>query len=302
LFFLSRFRGSIHTAGTIVMTAPLNLTDFLEHRSKRFLALLGFVLFAAVILADRATGWEITSSILYLLPVSYFAWYFSSGIGNIVALLSVFAWLLLNRLKGPQYSGTSIPYWNGFISLALYLILVSILGEVKAIYRRERENSRVDFLTGMINQRGFQEALRGERERASRLETPTSLAYIDLDNFKLVNDRFGHQTGDSVLASVGRTLRDSIRNIDLAGRLGGDEFCVLLPNTDSDGARVIIEKLKEALSEVMKTSDWYVTQSIGAVTFLRPAKSADEMIRAADRVMYSAKTQGKNRIVYAVEP
>jgi diguanylate cyclase (GGDEF)-like protein len=283
------------------MTAPLNLTDFLEHRSKRFQALLGFVLFAAVILADRATGWEITSSILYLLPVSYFAWYFSSGIGNIVALLSVFAWLLLNRLKGPQYSGTSIPYWNGFISLALYLILVSILGEVKAIYRRERENSRVDFLTGMINQRGFHEALRGERERASRLEAPTSLAYIDLDNFKLVNDRFGHQTGDSVLASVGRTLRDSIRNIDLAGRLGGDEFCVLLPNTDAAGARVIIEKLNEALSDVMKTSDWYVTFSIGAVTFLRPAKSADEMIRAADRVMYSAKTQGKNRIVYAVE-
>jgi diguanylate cyclase (GGDEF)-like protein len=284
------------------MTAPLNLTDFLEHRSKRFLALLGFVLFAAVILADRATGWEITSSILYLLPVSYFAWYFSSGIGNSVALLSVFAWLLLNRLKGPQYSGTSVPYWNGFISLALYLILVSILGEVKAIYLRERENSRVDFLTGMINQRGFHEVLRGERERASRLETPTSLAYIDLDNFKLVNDRFGHQTGDSVLAFVGRTLRDSIRNIDLAGRLGGDEFCVLLPNTDAAGARVIIEKLKEALSDVMKTSDWYVTFSIGAVTFLRPAKSADEMIRAADRVMYSAKTQGKNRIVYAVEP
>ncbi|MFI5056699.1 MAG: GGDEF domain-containing protein [Candidatus Acidiferrales bacterium] len=284
------------------MTTPLNFTDFLEHRSKRFLALFGFVLFAAVVLVDRVTGWEITSSILYLLPVSYFAWYFSSGIGSVVALLSVFAWLLLNRLKGPQYSGTFIPYWNGLISLALYLILVFILGEVKAIYRRERENSRVDFLTGMINQRGFYEALRKERERASRLDTPTSLAYIDLDNFKLVNDRFDHQTGDNVLASVGHTLRDSIRNIDLAGRLGGDEFCVLLPNTDAAGARVIIEKLKEALSDVMKTSDWYVTFSIGAVTFLRPAKSADEMIRAADRVMYSAKTQGKNRIVYAVEP
>lgn len=281
---------------------PLNLTDFLEHRSKRFLALFGFVLFAAVILADRATGWEITSSILYLLPVSYFAWYFSSGIGNIFALLSVFVWLLLNHLKAPHYSREEILYWNGAINLALYLILVFILGEVRTIYRRERENSRVDFLTGTINQRGFHEALRRERERASRLKTPTSLAYIDLDNFKLVNDRFDHQTGDSVLASVGRTLRDSIRNIDLAGRLGGDEFCILLPNTDADGARVVIEKLKEALSDVMKVSDWYVTFSIGAVTFLRPAKSADEMIRAADRVMYSAKTQGKNRILYAVEP
>jgi diguanylate cyclase (GGDEF)-like protein len=280
----------------------LNLTDFLEHRSKPFLALFGSMLFGGVILADFATGREIDSSILYLFPISYFAWYFSSRIGSIVALLSVFVWLLLNHLKAPHYSREAIFYWNGTINLALYLILVFILGEVKAIYRRERENSRLDFLTGMINQRGFHEVLRRERERASRLETPTSLAYIDLDDFKLVNDRFDHQTGDSVLASVGRTLRNSIRNIDLAGRLGGDEFCILLPNTDSNGARVVIEKLKEALSGVMKTSDWHVTFSIGAVTFLRPIKSADEMIRAADRVMYSAKTQGKNRIVYAVEP
>jgi diguanylate cyclase (GGDEF)-like protein len=284
------------------MTTPLNLTDFLEHRSQRFLAFFGLALFAAVILADRATGWEITSSILYLLPVSYFGWYFSSTIGNIIALLSIFVWLFLNHSKAPQYSRSGIPYWNGVINLALYLILVFILGEVKSIYRRERENSRMDFLTGMINQRGFYEALRRERDRASRLNISISLAYIDLDNFKLVNDQFGHQTGDSVLTSVGRTLRGSIRNIDLASRLGGDEFCILLPNTDPDGARVVIEKLKDALLDVMKASHWPVTFSVGAVTFLRPVRSADDMIKIADRAMYVAKTQGKNRIVYAVEP
>jgi diguanylate cyclase (GGDEF)-like protein len=284
------------------MTMPWNLTDFLEHRSKSFLAIFGAALFAAVIVADRATGWEIETSIFYLLPISYFAWYFSSKTGIIVVFSSILVQLAIDHLKMPHYTSVSIPYWNALINLIPYSMLVFIIADVKAIYRREQENSRVDFLTGMINRRGFYEALRRERERASRLKTPTSLAYIDLDNFKLVNDRFDHQTGDSVLASVGRTLRDSIRNIDLAGRLGGDEFCVLLPNTGADGARVIIEKLSEALSDVMNASDWYVTFSIGAVTFLRPTKSADEMIRAADRVMYSAKTQGKNRILYAVEP
>ena len=275
--------------------------DFLEQRSKTFLIIFGLAQFAAVMLVDRATSWEIETSIFYLLPISYFAWYFSSKTGIFTAFFSIVMWFAIDLLKGPHYSTVSVPYWNALISLLTYLVVIFIVADVKAIYRRERENSRLDFLTGMINQRGFYEALRRERERASRLNTPLTLAYVDLDNFKLVNDRFDHRTGDSVLAAVGQTLRRSIRDIDLAGRLGGDEFCLLLPNTDSAGARVLLEKVKEVLLGVMEASHWPVTFSIGAVTFLQPAQAAAEMINVADRVMYAAKTQGKNRIIYTVE-
>lgn len=276
-------------------------TAFLEQRSKFFLIIFGLVLFAAVILTDYATDWEITTSIFYLLPISYFAWYFSSKTGIFVAFSSILVWFAIDYFKGPHYTRSSIPYWNAIISFGLYLILVLIFADVKIIYHREREHSRIDFLTGMINQRGFYEALRRERERASRLNTPITLAYVDLDNFKLVNDQFDHRTGDSVLAAVGQTLRRSIRDIDLAGRLGGDEFCLLLPNTDSAGARVLLEKVKEVLLRVMEASHWPVTFSIGAVTFHQPDKAAAEMINAADRAMYAAKTHGKNRIIYTVE-
>jgi diguanylate cyclase (GGDEF)-like protein len=279
-----------------------NIADFLQRRSKPFRILFGLALFGAVVLLDHGTDWEITSSVIYLLPVSYFAWHFSPRIGTLAALLSVLTWLYLNHLKAPQYSLPAVPYWNAALSLALYLFFVFLVAEVKELYLRERENSRLDYLTGVINRRGFYEALARERDRASRLGLPTTLAYVDLDDFKQVNDRFDHLTGDRVLVSVGQTLRSSIRNTDLAGRLGGDEFCVLLPHTDQEGARIVLEKVRNALLEVMRASECPVTFSMGVVTFPQADKSAEEMLRAADDTMYSAKEQGKNRIMYTIQP
>jgi len=279
-----------------------NIADFLQRRSKPFRVLFGLALFGAVVLLDHSTDWEITSSIIYLLPVSYFAWHFSPRMGTLCSLLSVLTWLYLNHLKAPRYSVPVVPYWNAALSLALYLFFVFLVAEVKELYLREHENSRLDYLTGLINRRGFYEALARERDRASRLGLPTTLAYVDLDDFKQVNDRFNHLTGDEVLASVGQTLRASIRNTDLAGRLGGDEFCVLLPHTDQEGARIVLEKVKDALLKVMRASGWPVTFSMGVVTFPQAGKSAEEMLNAADNTMYSAKAQGKNRIQYATQP
>lgn len=278
-----------------------NVIHFLESRSKPFLALFGIALFVLVVFFDRSADWEIASAIIYLFPVSFFAWHFSPRVGAVFALASVLTWLYLIHLKSPRFSDPGVPYWNAVIHLALYLVIVFLVAEVRALYLQEKELSRLDYLTGVINQRGFYEALGRERERASRLQLPLTLAYVDMDDFKQINDRYDHLMGDKVLAAVGNTLRNSIRNTDLAGRLGGDEFCILLPHTEAEGARVVLEKVRETLSEVMKASGWTVTFSIGAITFHQTVKSAVEMLRAADATMYSAKEKGKNRIVYAVE-
>src|SRR5713226_8809920 len=156
-----------------------NIADFLQRRSKPFRVLFGLALFGAVVLLDHSTDWEITSSVIYLLPVSYFAWHFSPRMGTLCSLLSVLTWLYLNHLKAPRYSVPVVPYWNAALSLALYLFFVFLVAEVKELYLRERENSRLDYLTGLINRRGFYEALARGRNPPPRWGLPPPLPTAD---------------------------------------------------------------------------------------------------------------------------
>jgi diguanylate cyclase (GGDEF)-like protein len=154
--------------------------------------------------------------------------------------------------------------------------------------------AKTDFLTGVTNARSFFELADLEINRAKRYQHPFTLAYIDLDNFKTVNDTYGHLIGDSLLRLVADTIRNNIRVTDVYARLGGDEFAVLLPETNPEQSEIAINKVQTQLLDEMKKNNWPVTFSIGAVTFLTPPESVDEMIKKADNLMYSAKKNGKN--------
>jgi diguanylate cyclase (GGDEF)-like protein len=164
------------------------------------------------------------------------------------------------------------------------------------LYRREWELSRVDPLTGALNRRAFMEVLSEASKHSRRHSRPLTLACVDLDGFKRINDVLGHSTGDSVLKVVARTMQCTLREVDSVARLGGDEFAVLLPETGGENVCLVLERLHNALTEAMAASKWAVTFSIGAVTFRRPLASAADMISEADKVMYSAKAGGKNRV------
>lgn len=278
-----------------------NVTDFLGSRSKYFLASFGLLLLALVFLLDNATGWEVSFAVFYLLPVSYFAWFFSAFWGVVASLASALGWLLINHLKRPTYSNPTIPYLNDLINLALFLTLVFIMSEVRTIYAREREHSRHDFLTGLANRRALYELLAAEQERALRHRLTTTLAYLDLDNFKEINDHFGHETGDELLILVANTIRKHVRNIDIVARVGGDEFCILFPQTTSDSSAIVLKKLQLLLIGEVEKRGWPVTFSIGAATFRRPPVGVDDMVKAADQLMYSAKNRRKGTIVCSDE-
>jgi diguanylate cyclase (GGDEF)-like protein len=124
----------------------------------------------------------------------------------------------------------------------------------------------------------------------------TTLAYVDLDGFKGINDRMGHATGDKVLIAVARSMQRSIRDTDLVARIGGDEFALILPNTSKDAACKVLEKLIKTVTRSMRQSHWPITFSVGAVTFLKPPESVDQMIQRADAIMYSVKQSGKDRL------
>ena len=152
-----------------------------------------------------------------------------------------------------------------------------------------------DELTGLANRRHFMERLETELSRAQRSGGPVAVLLSDLDDFKRVNDRFGHRAGDEVLKAFGRALRRCARETDVPARLGGEEFAVLLTDTDSDGARHFAERLRSEFRNEEGTPD-PVTASFGIASY--PASgSAEELLVDADVSLYQAKARGKDRIV-----
>jgi diguanylate cyclase (GGDEF)-like protein/PAS domain S-box-containing protein len=172
--------------------------------------------------------------------------------------------------------------------------------QLNLVLQREKELARTDMLTGLANRRAFYEALQIERARSARYGRPVTLVYLDLDNFKRVNDTLGHAVGDELLACVADLLRRTLRASDTVGRLGGDEFAVLLPETNAQAAEVLLQKLSSVLADTMRAKQWPVTFSMGAAAFLDNPASVEEMIRTADELMYSVKKSGKNRISVAL--
>ncbi len=165
--------------------------------------------------------------------------------------------------------------------------------------QRERTLANTDHLTGAANARHFNEVAGREIERLRRYGQAFTLCYMDLDNFKAVNDRLGHSVGDAVLCEVTAAIATHLRATDLLARLGGDEFVLLLPQTDEAGARATADKLRQEVSHRMAARDWAVTLSVGVLTCRQAPASVDDLLRAADRLMYGAKGEGKNRIRWA---
>ena len=175
--------------------------------------------------------------------------------------------------------------------------------ELRSATESLRFLANTDGLTGLDNRRRFQERLHEEVERAHRYERPLSLVLLDLDHFKKVNDTWGHPAGDRVLQGTAAALRHVLRDMDVAGRMGGEEFAVLLPETELAGARALAERLRARIASVDHASDggvvFRVTSSLG-VTSLDPGvfHDAEVLLKAADEALYRAKNQGRDRVCW----
>ena len=141
------------------------------------------------------------------------------------------------------------------------------------------------------------ETLELEYQRSLRYDRPFTLAYLDLDNFKQINDRFGHQTGDKLLKIVAQTMQKHIRQIDTAARLGGDEFALLLPETNYENGRVVLNRLQKSIMDAIAAYS-PVSLSIGALTFIDLPDTVDKTINNVDSLMYKVKKDGKNDLIH----
>jgi diguanylate cyclase (GGDEF)-like protein len=184
-------------------------------------------------------------------------------------------------------------------------ITFHLLLELDRAHDQLRELSNLDHLTGVHNRRLFMERLREEIERADRYGTPFSVAVIDVDDFKSINDRHGHLGGDELLRRLAQTCIEQVRQTDVFARIGGEEFALLLPHTGRDDALHLVERLRERVAELrVELHDALLgaTVSIGLATpHARPA-SINGVLREADDALYAAKRQGKNRVVSQIAP
>ncbi len=247
---------------------------------------------------DYSTGYEMSFTVFYYLPVGFAAWFIGRNAGIGLSLVSAVSWQATNKLAGEVLSSPLIYVWNTGVRIVAFSILAILLHELRVALAHEQNLSRTDSLTGIMNRRAFYEVLAKELLRARRYEHPLAIAYIDLDNFKAINDQFGHSTGDSLLRTVADTLERALRDVDTLARLGGDEFAILLPNTDSMGAKKALAKIRGRLQQAMDRAGWPVTFSIGAVAC--PATSTTEdALQKVDEVMYNVKKTGKNAVQVA---
>jgi diguanylate cyclase (GGDEF)-like protein len=182
------------------------------------------------------------------------------------------------------------------VRFCLYLVVLGLLGMMRRERAGDQRAASTDQLTGAANARAFEETARREVERAQRYRGPISVAYLDIDDFKSVNDALGHGEGDHVLAQTGHVLRSTLRATDTAARIGGDEFAVLMPETGSAGAAALMERVRGELDRLTLADGARVCFSVGLATFERPPSSVGELMAAADEVMYRAKRAGKGRM------
>jgi diguanylate cyclase (GGDEF)-like protein len=250
---------------------------------------------------DYVTGPEISMSLFYFGPIMLGGWYFYERRASafILPVLAAAVWLAADLLAGTRTAGTWIPYWNMLIRLGMFLVISLTVSRLRGAHAREQALSRTDALTGAFNSRYFEELSRSEISRSARFGEPFSFVYLDLDNFKSVNDTMGHKAGDELLRTLSETVRVQIRETDVMARLGGDEFGILFPRTDADPCRAIMDKIASIVAQEV-TARWPVTLSAGAITFRTPPANWDEMVKAADALMYRSKRGGKDRIAFDV--
>lgn len=245
----------------------------------------------AVTVLDVVTGPDLAVSLFYVLPIIVAAGYLTPRGAALSVVLAGLGVLLAEYRTGIGHSDGLTPWWNAFTRFLIFAMIGLVVSALRAAVEHERELARTDALTGVANARHFFELARREQRRARRYRTPLTIAYVDLDAFKSINDRHGHDVGDRVLCATADALAVSVREIDVVARIGGDEFALLLPQADAAGARIVMERVEAELGTIRAEGE-PVRWSIGVVTFPAPADDVEDLLRASDRLMYSVKQGG----------
>ena len=259
--------------------------------------LLCLILSISITIIRYVTGPEFQISQFYLIPIIIATWYVGRSAGIVIATISILLWLVFDYFTIQSLALGVAVGLNVIFRLMLFILIIQLVHKSNDLIEKLQDLAETDPLTLIPNRRSFFKSASKELERAKRYNHIMSLLYMDLDNFKTVNDTTGHLSGDKLLIIVAEVLLNNTRQIDLLARMGGDEFCVLLVETGKTEAVNFYEKLQDEILKKMHVNEWPVTLSSGIVTFYKQPESVKDMISQADIIMYSVKRSGKNNMI-----
>jgi diguanylate cyclase (GGDEF)-like protein len=263
----------------------------------RALRLLAWALLTGgVYLLNARTPGELRLGILYVIPVLLAAWHDGMHWGVAFALATSLLRFRVGIDQMPETTLLDFRVLNEVAYLAVVGVAIAGLSQLRHTQSQLEQLAIQDPLTSALNARTFSHELAQELSRNRRYGRPLAVIYLDLDDFKAVNDAHGHATGDAVLRLVADAMRGAVRQADVVGRLGGDEFAVLMPETDGTVAHAAATRLATSIRTVFRGTP-SVTASIGVVAVSGTEAGTDELLRKADQAMYAAKRAGKDRVV-----
>jgi diguanylate cyclase (GGDEF)-like protein len=282
----------------VIFAAVALVGPRLPRRGLFVLGPLGVALVSYAIATTPSVG---DGAVLYAMPVLWTALFFGRrgaiaivacvGVGHLIALLSLPA--------ASSYPGRWVDVMVSVCAVSLVVVVLQRRNTL--LLSGLRGEARTDLLTGLLNRRGFDERAAIELAHAKRESRSIAIATFDLDRFKHINDEWGHQTGDRVLARIGTLLADQCRDVDVAARLGGEEFVVLLPGIDCAGAEAFTQRVRLQLSRDGAFGLPTVRVSAGVHATIAPS-DVQIMLRHADSALYEAKHQGRDRTVTSTSP
>lgn len=265
-------------------------------KSRTGVVLLSLATIGIIAWLHHVSDGQLSMTPLYLIPVAVIAWYIGRTPGRILSVVAGTAQLLASLSTPATTGGLGPALWNAVTVAILSVVVVEVLSRLHVSLDLEHDLARTDPLTGVANTRSFHELAAAELERARRYGRPFTIACLDLDHFKQINDELGHGAGDLLLRDVGHALRSRLRRVDIVARMGGDEFTLLLPETPAGSAVIALEHVRSALAALTSGNASGVTASIGSVTFSSAPATVGEMLRLADTAMYRAKAAGRDRV------
>jgi diguanylate cyclase (GGDEF)-like protein len=247
---------------------------------------------------ERHGGSSAGNQVLYVWIALYCGYFFTTAVMTVqlAAIAALYAGVLLTMDLGP----VALTRWLitvGMVSAAAGIVHV-LRQRNDELLKRLSQAARTDSLTGLMNRQGFDELLEPELARGRRTGQPIALILADIDRFKEINDRLGHAAGDAALRIVGETAHRTTRSTDTVARVGGDEFAMILPDTDAEGAFLFAERVREAIMS-QQAEDAPLTMSLGIAEFDSDGLAPDVLTRSADRALYEAKKLGRNQTVMA---